>query len=110
LQGTNLLAETVKVLSDHDKTPEDVLCVISGYGVDKMTKMSWARFAETAKDIEYDSGYGCWYILSSLKVLGPDWWLERAEYDGSEWWEFKSQPAVPDTEFEGDPFEFCLED
>ena len=24
------------------------------------------------------------------------WWLERAEYDGSEWWEFKTAPAEPD--------------
>jgi hypothetical protein len=25
-------------------------------------------------------------------VIGSDWWLERHEYDGSEWWEFKSLP------------------
>jgi hypothetical protein len=25
-------------------------------------------------------------------VVGKDWWLERHEYDGSEWWEFKTMP------------------
>lgn len=26
-------------------------------------------------------------------VVGDDWWLERHEYDGSEWWEFKRLPS-----------------
>ncbi|QNI21485.1 hypothetical protein [Salmonella phage 3sent1] len=23
-------------------------------------------------------------------------WLERGEYDGSEWWEYKATPAIPE--------------
>lgn len=45
-------------------------------------------------DFTYDSGYGeqelfgtIWYIDSS--------WSERGEYDGSEWWEYKSTPEIP---------------
>ena len=29
-----------------------------------------------------------------LKNLGRDFWLERHEYDGSEWWEYKSIPNL----------------
>ena len=27
-----------------------------------------------------------------LKIIGKDWWMERREYDGAEWWEFKKAP------------------
>ena len=26
-------------------------------------------------------------------MRGSDWWLERGEYDGSEWWEFRREPV-----------------
>lgn len=26
-------------------------------------------------------------------LVGDGWWIERAEYDGSEWWEFKTIPT-----------------
>jgi len=34
-------------------------------------------------------------IRNDLYVVGEDWWLERGEYDGSEWWEFKRLPECP---------------
>ena len=45
-------------------------------------------------DYEYDSGYG------GQEVFGFIWykdgtWSERGEYDGSEWWEYKSCPEIP---------------
>lgn len=33
------------------------------------------------------------YVATDLVLVGDDWWIERAEYDGSEWWEFKSIPV-----------------
>lgn len=24
-----------------------------------------------------------------------DWWLERAEYDGAEWWDYMTYPTKP---------------
>ena len=30
-----------------------------------------------------------------LLIVGDDWWLERHEYDGAEWWEFKTLPCEP---------------
>ena len=86
---TNLLRETQAALKSHKKTPTDVRFVMA---YDK--GVSWTEFA-TVADIEYDGGYGGNEIATSLKVVGDDWWLERGEYDGSEWWEFKTLPVRP---------------
>jgi len=47
-------------------------------------------------DYTYDSGYG------GQEVFGTIWykdgtWSERGEYDGSEWWEHKSCPEIPES-------------
>ena len=46
-------------------------------------------------DYEYDNGFG------GQELYGVIWykdgtWSERGEYDGSEWWEYKSCPVIPD--------------
>ena len=56
---------------------------------------SWEEFASIA-NFDYDNDFGGNEIKLSLKVVGDDWWLERGEYDGSEWWEFKTQPRKPE--------------
>jgi len=86
----NLLEETLEVLKYYDKTPSDVRWVGSPYN-----SFSWVDF-EGLADFEYDSGYGENEISTELLVVGEDWWLERAEYDGSEWWEFKTTPIKPE--------------
>lgn len=45
-------------------------------------------------DFEYDNDYG------SQELFGTVWlhdgiWLERGEYDGSEWWAYKKIPKIP---------------
>jgi len=45
-------------------------------------------------DVKYDNGYG------SQKLEGTIWysdgtWSERGEYDGSEWWEHRECPPLP---------------
>jgi hypothetical protein len=32
-----------------------------------------------------------------LEIVGDDWWLERHEYDGAEWWEYKTKPSMPES-------------
>ena len=49
-------------------------------------------------DSYYDAGHGYPEIPMDLMVVGPDWWLERHEYDGAEWWEFKQYPVEPSRE------------
>lgn len=57
------------------------------------TNEDWYSFI---KDLafDYDNGYGTQLLFG--KVWFKDGtWLERDEYDGSEWWEYKSVPTIP---------------
>ena len=58
-------------------------------------KSTWHDFCSKA-DFEYDNGYGAAEIPMDLIVVGKDFWLERHDYDGSEWWEFKTMPEEPE--------------
>ena len=44
---------------------------------------------------EYDSGFGC-QELEGTVLLNNGTWLERGEYDGSEWWDYMVRPTVED--------------
>jgi hypothetical protein len=84
----NLLTETIEELKYNGLVPEDVIfCSVHD------NYFSWKDF-EALANVTYDSGFGIAEIDSSLMVVGKDWWLERHEYDGSEWWEFKRLPKV----------------
>lgn len=85
-----LLEETIKKLKDNNKTEKDVLWV----GCPKF-KTTWENF-QIITNIEYDNDYGCREIASDLLIVGKDFWLERHECDGSEWWEFKAIPKEPE--------------
>ena len=84
----NLLEETLEVLAKFGKTPKDVRWVGSADGEFAIT---WDEFVKIA-DVEYNDGFGAQEVAEDLVVVGDDWWLERREYDGSEWWEFKTLP------------------
>jgi hypothetical protein len=95
---TNLLKETIEAMTKNGKLPVQVVrvdCAV-GYREKKSFSGSWDDFAELSGAIEYDSGFGGQEINETLMVIGSDWWLERHEYDGSEWWEFKSLPKPLD--------------
>lgn len=85
----NLLTETIETLKNHDKTPTDVLWLGS-----KEAHFNWEIFRQLA-DESYDDGYGCAEVAENLCVVGDNWWLERHEYDGREWWEYKELPIKP---------------
>jgi hypothetical protein len=97
----NLLKQTVEFLQSKGKTPADVRWV----GVrdpdylkfirpipKPMPHGSWDDFERFA-DFEY--GYGGVGINKGLVIVGDDWWLERGECDGVEWWDFKTLPQKP---------------
>jgi hypothetical protein len=90
----NLLDETLEILARHGKTAKDIVAVIGEDKEGVPCRMSVAEFLSVANK-EYDSGYGGHEVSLYLKVVGLDWWLERGEYDGSEWWEFKRMPKIP---------------
>jgi hypothetical protein len=76
-----------------------VLCAsVKHAGVTRMLKVNYSpedydKFLNEM-DFEYDAGYG------TQKVKGFIWmqdgtWYDRGEYDGSEWWEYRSVPNIP---------------
>ena len=87
---TNLLQETLDTLKQHDKTPSDVLWV----GAPAYGYMTWDEYAAIA-DVNYYSGYGSQEVAKDLVIVGKGWCMERGEYDGSEWWDFKTPPKKP---------------
>lgn len=87
----NLLEETLEILHENGNTFDDVLFI---QGDDfEITK---DNFEEVAKKTDYDDGYGAQHVATDIVLVGKDWWIERYEYDGSEWWEYKSIPTEKD--------------
>lgn len=102
----NLLEETIDALGYQGKDPSEVLWVgIKNFSTKqkaspewrkdiKENSWKWDEFYKIA-DFEYDEGFGIQEVKDGLVIVGKDWWLERHEYDGSEWWEFKTLPKCP---------------
>ena len=88
----NLLKETKRELKEHGKSLKDINWV----GCDEFT-IPLENFVACA-DEEYDDGYGAQEVATDIVVVGENWWLERHEYDGSEWWEYKELPHKPSNE------------
>lgn len=88
----NLLKETKEILKDNKKNIDDIVWVgTNKYFIDKETFIKLAN-------IDYDDGYGSPKVATNLLIVGDNWWLERHEYDGAEWWEFKKIPLKPEKE------------
>ena len=88
----NLKKETIDMLSAHGKTQSDVKWA-GCYSFSIPLSLFW----ELA-DQEYDDDYGAPEVAQDLIVVGNDFWLERHEYDGSEWWEYKELYRMPEKE------------
>jgi hypothetical protein len=86
----NLLEETKGDLEENGKSLEDVRWIGSKDGEYAMTV---EEFVEIAGRTVYHEGYGSAEVATDLVVVGDDWWLERGEYDGSEWWSFNRRPV-----------------
>lgn len=87
---TNLYEETAEILLENGKSMSDIVFV-SGSG----HEIPLDNFIKAAKSYDYDSGFGSEEVPLDLMVVGKDWWIERHEYDGSEWWEYKTLPQRP---------------
>lgn len=59
------------------------------------TPAEYEEFLEKL-NFEYDGGYGGQELYGRVWLMEDHTWLERGEYDGSEWWEYKKCPRVPD--------------
>jgi hypothetical protein len=83
--------EIIDTLKKYNKTVNDVIFV-----TDSKHYCHFSDFLNTIKNYTYNDSWGIPYINLNLKIVGEDWWLERGEYDGSEWWEFKTMPTKPE--------------
>lgn len=91
-EQTNLLEETIEIMTKHGLTPSDVQWVGSRDG---SIGSPWETFASLATDANYYAGHGGHEIVMDLVVVfGQGRWLERGEYDGAEWWEYKEMPML----------------
>ena len=93
----NLLEETLSVLKRINKTLDDIEYIY-------VVKMSWnsnnvlissKAWQPELLDFEYDKGYGSQSIDGWI-TFTDNTWLSRAEYDGSEWWEYHEKPGPED--------------
>lgn len=84
----NLYSETEKILNDNGKDFWDILWV----GGDDF-QIELRDFLELSNKY-YNNGYGRQEVATDLKLVGKDFWLERHEYDGAEWWEYKTLPQI----------------
>ena len=82
----------------------DEYSVDDEYGVDDCKNKVFLKINYEKSDLnlflnqinfEYNSGYGGQYLYG-IVWLDDGSWLERGEYDGSEWWEHKTCPDIPD--------------
>lgn len=103
----NLLNETKEILLKHGKHYEDIEFVVglsssveevSRWGCDsddELVRATWDEFAAQANK-NYDNGFGAAEVFEATMIVGKDFWLERHEYDGAEWWEYKKTPKAED--------------
>lgn len=92
----SLLTETIKDITSQRRvndescyTLDNILFIGSSDG---KYAMSWEQFTKVA-DFEYDYGFGSAEVCTDLVILMNDHGIfYRGEYDGSEWWGYKSAP------------------
>tara|TARA_R110002020_G_scaffold36503_4_gene109773 strand:+ start:1082 stop:1420 length:339 start_codon:yes stop_codon:yes gene_type:complete len=58
------------------------------------TKEEYDNFIKKL-DVEYDDGYGGQELFGTI-WLKDGTWMDRGEYDGSEWWNHQVCPEIPD--------------
>ena len=111
----NAKKELLRVMNNTLHTYDDIRCAVISIGFDYQNKLdfeeynehkdrgeSWGRYlvlkdgyadselSDFMKelDVEYDSGFGGQELYGYV-VMRDGSWLERNEYDGSEWWEYR---------------------
>jgi hypothetical protein len=98
----NLLEETKNEITRIGKTIEDIDFINITDEVEKFQNYEKAKYFSTdfdgfvkfcARFRNYNNGYGSAEVpMNTVVVFKDGTWLERAEYDGSEWWEYRQIP------------------
>ena len=87
----NLLEETIQEINNSNHSISD----IDWIGGSKCY-IDVQDFINMAAQTYYDAGYGSQEVAEDLVIVFKDnTWLERAGYDGSEWWRYQAVPQKP---------------
>lgn len=106
MKKINLWEETIKVLTDNNKTWQDVEIVFCDSG-----RIEKSLYEETAKNTQYYNGFGSVEIDLSLVILGEDFRIIRKEINGEEWFEFISYDVIiPTKEVNKKEFKLKVDD
>ena len=101
----NFQDETIKKIISLGYNPDDIAWIGTSeecFSIDNFFNVI---------NFNYNNGYGWNEIRSDLKIVFTDYsWLERSEYDGSEWWSYKSCPRMPDTMCENPTMKDLMDD
>ena len=101
----NLKCETEEFLEKIKKCAEDVeFCTVvinetysSTYSIPCECSATYEYFLNWAENFSnYDNGFGAREVPNVLIVFKDNSWMERNEYDGSEWWEYMKCPSIQD--------------
>ncbi len=99
----NFKKEILHTLKGEGKTIQDIAYINVGDEYycrkEKAESPSFCRVKTTFEDwidnqdFEYNAGYGMPIINEELAIVFKDGsWLEREEYDGSEWFAYRKKP------------------
>ena len=92
----NLKKETLKDISDSNHSLEDIdYCYIyqEGRFGDEVKVYTKGDFRTDLLNFNYDEGFGGQEVGGFI-VFKDGTWLDRREYDGSEWWELQCKPII----------------
>ena len=84
----DVLCAQIDILSLHTFAVDKVLELPVGYTLEQ-----YNQFLEDL-DFHYDGGYGIQQLEGTIWMINGEW-IERDEYDGSEWWSYKKCPLIP---------------
>ena len=101
---TNALREFKNTLDNLQFKVEDITSIVivwqrsynEGPNIIINSKEGSITLGDIARlDFEYDNGYGGQELFGTV-VFKDGSWLDRGEYDGSEWWDYHRCPSYDD--------------
>ena len=82
-------ASSLWAMNEEDSPAPKKIFLKVGYN-----ETDWEKFLADL-DFDYDAGYGGQELFGTVWFEDSEEWMTRGEYDGSEWWEVHSIPAIP---------------
>ena len=85
----NAKKELLEILKENNKTVDNIVAIFIKY------ELNYAKIIEinTIEQLDFNYNDGGIQELYGYVLLDDQDWLERHDYDGSEWWEYKKYPS-----------------